>query len=81
MILRVLVFGPVAAAAGASALSVEVAENATAREVHEAMARSCPPLRSMLPACRLAVNGEYVPPERVVRATDEVAFIGLVSGG
>ena len=35
----------------------------------------------MLSACRLAVNHEFARPDQMVHERDEVALIGMISGG
>lgn len=60
---------------------VRVRDGATVQEIHEAIARAHPGLAVLLIACRLAVNGAFVPTDRAVTRDDELALIGLVSGG
>ena len=81
MRVRVLLFGPEAAAAGRAFVDAEAATGATALDIKAAVARACPALAGLLGAARLAVNAEFVPEDRVVGPADEVALIGLVSGG
>jgi hypothetical protein len=45
------------------------------------LAQQQPKLRELLTTARLAVNGEYAAADVVVRARDELAVLGLVSGG
>jgi molybdopterin converting factor small subunit len=49
--------------------------------LREALARSHPELAESLPLHRFAVNAKFVGDEDVVREGDEVALIGMVSGG
>lgn len=81
MDVRVRLFGAEAAAAGRDSLTITLTQTATCRDVVEALARTCPPLRGMLPGARVAVNHEFAAPDDPVRPGDEVALIGLVSGG
>lgn len=81
MNVRVRLFGAEAAAAGCDSIAVDVDEPATCRAVVESLGRACPPLAPLLPGVRVALNSEFAPPERPVRPDDEVALIGLVSGG
>jgi len=81
MRVEVLLFGAEAAAAGGDRVEVEAPEGAGVHEVKERLGAACPALLPMLGAGRLAVNSEFAGPERVVRPGDEVALIGLVSGG
>ncbi|MBX3358695.1 MAG: MoaD/ThiS family protein [Phycisphaeraceae bacterium] len=80
MRIRVLLFGPEAAAAGCDGVDVEV-EDATCAGVLIALAEQHPALRSAAASARLAVNRELSPAQREIRAGDELALIGLVSGG
>lgn len=79
--MQVLLFGSEAAAAGRDRVEVEAPDGATCHEVKERLGSVCPALRLLLPAGRLAVNAEFAGAETVVRPGDEVALIGLVSGG
>jgi molybdopterin converting factor small subunit len=81
MDVRVRLFGAEAAAAGRDSIIVAVDEPATCRGVVEAVGRSCPSLRDLLAGVRVAVNHEFAGPSAPVRPGDEVALIGLVSGG
>src|SRR5262245_23561331 len=78
---RVLLFGPEAAAVRRESVEVEVAEPATCEGVRSRLAAEFPALRAHLGSGRFAVNHEFAPMERAIRAGDEVALIGLVSGG
>ncbi len=82
MTIRVLLFGPMAQAAGAKQLEVPIDGNAIAcSELRKRVVAVCPPLERLLPACRFAVNQQFVTDEHMVQPTDEVALIGMVSGG
>ncbi len=81
MKIRVLLFAALRERAGVRELVVDVADDATAAQVREAVAVACPPLRPLLPNAALAVNEEYAAPEAPVRAGDAVALIPPVSGG
>lgn len=82
MVIRVLLFGPEAAAAGVRAVEVDVADGArTAAAVLGRIGEACPALRGRLGSARLAVNGEFAAPAQAIGVGDEVALIGLVSGG
>lgn len=52
-----------------------------AREIFEGLFESPEDGARFLPFTRFAVNCEYVPPETLVKAGDELAFIPPVSGG
>lgn len=86
MKMRVLLFGPEAAAAGRDCVIVDTADSGataiTCRHLSGLLGDACPALRPSLATARFAVNGEFAPsPETPVREGDEVALIGLVSGG
>ena len=83
MTLSVLLFGPYAEAAESDSVEVTLPQNSgcTAGEVLKSLAEQQPALRAMLPAAMLAVNCQCVRPEHPVSAEDELAVIGLVSGG
>ena len=83
MTLNVLLFGPYAEAAQRDSVEVILPGNSgcTAGEVLETLAEQQSALRAMLPAAMLAVNCQCVRPEHPVAEEDELAVIGLVSGG
>ena len=80
-VVRVLLFGAAREAAGRAELSVEIAAPATAASVFEEILAACPELRRFGRSLLVAVNEEYAPPAREVRAGDEVAIFPPVSGG
>lgn len=81
MTVRVRLFGPMKDAAGCGEVCVEGPEGTTCAQVICLLSDASPALQGMLPSCRLAVNGEFASPETAVRPDDEVALIGMVSGG
>ena len=81
MIVRVLLFGPERNAAGADSVAVEVAAGVSCGGLRTAISSQHPALRPFLRAGRFAVNREFAAEDRPVGAGDEVALIGLVSGG
>ncbi|MEQ9617103.1 MAG: MoaD/ThiS family protein [Phycisphaerales bacterium] len=83
MSLAVHLFGPYADVAGTRSVEIELREHASlsANAVIERLAIQVPELRPLLRSSRLAVNCECVPGETQVREGDELAIIGLVSGG
>jgi molybdopterin converting factor small subunit len=79
---EVLLFGPLAARAGAGRVSVPVpALPLSCGALREAVAQAHPELSDSLPLHRFAVNARFVPEDHPVEAGDEVALIGMVSGG
>jgi molybdopterin converting factor small subunit len=82
MKVRVKVFGPQAVLAGTREVEVSLpTQSATAGEVLAAVAAALPPLRPSMATSRLAVNHTYAAPDHRIDAGDEVALIGMVSGG
>lgn len=83
MKLNVQLFGPLADAAGRQVVQLEVpaGRGLDAGGVLRGLAEACPELRPMLGASRLAVNCAFAAPEDPVRESDELALIGMVSGG
>jgi molybdopterin converting factor small subunit len=81
MRVSVLLFGPEAAAAGSARVEVEAPAGSTCADLREMLAARCPALRPHLPAARFAVNAEFAEPQAIITPADEVALIGLVSGG
>lgn len=82
MTVEVLLFGPLAARAGSGRVAVEVsAPEATCAVVRRELERSHPALATALPAHRFAVNTRFVGEDEPIHDGDEVALIGMVSGG
>ncbi len=81
MNLTVKVFGPQARLVGREEVALTLDEPATCRDVRRALAATEPALASSLDASRFAVNHEYVKDDHRVAADDEVALIGMISGG
>ena len=80
--LDVLLFGPLASRAGTGQITLSVEGfPVSCAALRKALARSHPELAESLPLHRFAVNGRFVGDEDVVREGDEVALIGMVSGG
>ncbi|MCL4743344.1 MAG: MoaD/ThiS family protein [Phycisphaerales bacterium] len=81
MDVAVLLFGPAAAAAGLSKVTVRAGPNPTVASLAPLLRDACPAIAPMLPGLRFARNGEFARPDEIVRQGDEIALIGLVSGG
>jgi len=81
MQVEVLLFGAERAAAGRDRAVVDLPSGRTCRDIRDGLAERVPSLRPHLTSARFAVNGEFVPLDHGVSPTDEVALIGLVSGG
>lgn len=81
MEVHVLLFGPEARAAGCSRVSVHVEAPCTCDTLKHELARTVPAIASLIPAARIALNAEFAPPGCTIAPGDEVALIGMVSGG
>ncbi|QNN25204.1 MoaD/ThiS family protein [Planctomycetales bacterium ZRK34] len=82
MRLTIKLFGPQAAAAACDTVEVELDDDkATCRDLRLALAQACPAVAQTLDASRFAVNCELVDEDHPVEARDEIALIGMVSGG
>lgn len=79
---NVKLFGPQAQLAGRSLISLDLDTDATtADQIMQDLTRQLPELAASLPSSRLAVNHEYVDQQHPVTPGDELALIGMVSGG
>ena len=78
---QVRLFGAEAEAAGQPSVVVQVPQGADCAAVREALRGAAPSLAPLLGHARFAVNSAYAPDATIVRDGDEVALIGLVSGG
>ena len=82
MTVTVLLFGPQAQLAGRREIAVDLAgETASADTVLAALGEAAEELRDSLRTSRLAVNHEFASGETAIHPGDEVALIGMVSGG
>lgn len=81
MNVRVLLFGPAAAAVGCGEVVVQARAGATCGEVLEAVAAAEPRIAEVARGGRLAVNHKFAEARQVVKDGDEVALIVMVSGG
>jgi molybdopterin converting factor small subunit len=81
MRVNVLLFGAEAQAVGLPAVGVDIERGGTYLTIRDRLAEAHAPLRSLLKAARFAVNSEFVPLDRVICEGEEVALIGMVSGG
>jgi len=78
MSVTVRLFAGVKEKAGARTLEVE---GATIAALRSALAEACPPIVDQLPACRFAMNDEFVGEDAMVPADAVVDLIPPVSGG
>jgi molybdopterin converting factor small subunit len=81
MEIMVRLFGPEAEVTGLTQFELNLDGPATCGDLRAALAEREPSLAPRLPACRFAVNHEFVGDEHPLDEQDEVALIGLVSGG
>ncbi len=82
MRIEVLLFGAQAEAAGRDRIALSLPSAALkCGDLRDAIHAAAPALGAQLPGVRFAVNHEFVDDEHCIRAGDEVALIGLVSGG
>lgn len=79
---RVRLFGQQAELMAAREISVPVTESAlTATSLLKAIAEAYPDLQQSLPVSRLAVDHQYIDDTQVIDPSQEIALIGLISGG
>lgn len=82
MRIRVRLLGNEAAVVGSDHVDVMLRVAApTAGDVLVAIGEAAPSLKGGMKGIRVAVNHQFVGTEVVIKAGDEVALIGLVSGG
>ncbi len=82
MRVSVLLFGPQATLAGTRSIEVDVAtDSPTATDILTALQEAAPALTGSLTSSRLAINHEFAAHDQIVQPGDEVALIGMVSGG
>lgn len=82
MTLSIKIFGPQARLIGKRELRVEVeGERTTCAELRALLARRETRLEPSLSASRFAVNQHFASDHDAVGAEDEIALIGLISGG
>jgi molybdopterin converting factor subunit 1 len=67
--------------AGTGTVHLEVPEGATIAHVLAVLRRQCPILEPYLAEVRVSLHMEFVPPETILQAGDELAIIPPVSGG
>lgn len=81
MSITVKLLGPQAQLAGARELRLALAGTPTVGALRAALAQASPALAPSLASSRLAVNHEFASDSDTIKATDEVALIGMVGGG
>lgn len=81
MEVRVLLFGAEARAAGCVAVEVGIGQGACVDDLRAALGQQHPLLAGFLAHARVARNHAFARGEDRIEAGDELALIGLVSGG
>lgn len=76
-----LLFGPERAAAGADRVRVSLGGDRSCAGLRAAVGAATPVLVKALASARFAVNSRFVPDTHELTEGDEVALIGMVSGG
>jgi MoaE-MoaD fusion protein len=81
-LVTVRLFGPMARAVDRPTVEVMLDTSAaTCADLRAKLAACQPRLAPLLPACRFAVNQQLAPDQQAIGPGDEIALIGLVSGG
>lgn len=81
MQIEVLLFAAARDAAGNESIRIEVADDARAGDVIEAIGAAIPEISRLLASCRLAVDCSYVSADQSITGDQEIALIPPVSGG
>lgn len=81
MQIDILLFGPQASIAQADRVTVELGHAPTVSDALSVLGEHLPELVPTLDVSRLAVNHEYAQAEDQLSEGDEIALIGMVSGG
>lgn len=77
----VLLFGPQARLAGKREVNLDLPDDADVAAVLRALADAEPSLVPSMNVSRLAINQDFADADRRIGANDELALIGLISGG
>ena len=82
MTYRVLLFGAEAMAAGSKSVDIASDEPAlTTADLKTLLIEAVPAIAGTVPTCRVAVNKSFVTDDHKIAPTEEIALIGMVSGG
>ncbi|MEO0476670.1 MAG: MoaD/ThiS family protein [Planctomycetota bacterium] len=81
MQIDILLFGPQAKLAQHDRVTLELDHASTVADALSALGEHVPELAPSLGVSRLAVNHEYAQMDDLLSEGDEVALIGMVSGG
>ena len=78
----ILLFALAREKAGASTLTVDLAENPTVGDLKKALAHACQALAPLVPTLRIAIDAEYaLDDDQIIPPGAELAAIPPVSGG
>jgi molybdopterin converting factor subunit 1 len=81
MKISILLFGILREQLSTTALEWKIAqEHCTVADLLSEL-KNTYPLMGALKSVAVAINGEYAPPDYIIRPTDEIALIPPVSGG
>jgi len=82
MRLTVRLFGPLSRAAGRAEVCLPLDDApATCAALRRRLSECEPRLAPWLAGCRFAVNCQFAAEDQPLRADDEIALVGFVSGG
>ncbi|MEL6895274.1 MAG: MoaD/ThiS family protein [Planctomycetota bacterium] len=80
--IEVKVFGPQAESIGEQVMEISVPQlPVSSEDVLAAIPNHYPRLSDSMRVSRLAINHAFARPGQMIRAEDEVALIGMISGG
>ncbi|TWU11109.1 MoaD/ThiS family protein [Allorhodopirellula heiligendammensis] len=80
--LQVLVFGPQAHSVGTDRLHIaDVHVPITASSLLSKISDAYPDLAASIGLSRIAINHQFAAPEQLISLDDEIALVGLISGG
>ncbi|GIW75335.1 MAG: hypothetical protein KatS3mg104_0398 [Phycisphaerae bacterium] len=81
-VFRVLLFGPIAQTAGTTCAEVMIEQpDILVEQLIETLCRQNPGIASSVRTCRIARNHAFAQDHERVSFRDELALIGMVSGG
>lgn len=81
MDLRIKLFGAEAAAVGKNEIQIRINPGSTCEHLRERLAAEFPALGPLMAHIRIAVNNEFAADSLTLNSGDELALVGLVSGG
>jgi molybdopterin synthase catalytic subunit len=79
--ITILLFAGLAEKANQREIQLTLPEQATVRDLLQAVAEQHPALSPLLGSCFVSINHEYAAHDRLIQATDEIALLPPVSGG